>query len=73
MVVFSDASNPVKPLNGLFSVFFFHVALGCKNGENASSVVRVCIKLVFHASSVVLDCKKHTKYLVDLVIFLVKI
>ena len=55
MVVFSDASGPVKPLNGFFLVFFFHVALGCKNGENASSVDRLCIKFVFHASSVVLD------------------
>ena len=55
MVVFSDALGPVKPLNGVFFVFFFHVALGSKNGENASSVARVCIKFAFHASSVVLD------------------
>ena len=54
-MVVSAASGPVKPLNGFFLVFFFHVALGCKNGANASSVDRVCIKLVFHASSVVLD------------------
>ena len=48
MMVVSDAAGPFKPPNGLFLVFFLHVALGSKNSENVSSVDRVCIRLVFH-------------------------